>query len=139
MHRLDQMLEVTMGRRATTRTDGAHKAKYDDLANSHDPQSLPEVVRVLHLRNKAGQRDLSNEGISNVKEGVHSRHERSASQRDNINQGFTTWNELASVWIHVAWCCRITICAMLALHASKSCSQDDGNEGEESGKSGQLG
>jgi hypothetical protein len=50
---------------------GSNKAKNDYLGNSDHPKRFSEVIWILHLGNETGKGDLANEGIADVKEGIH--------------------------------------------------------------------
>ena len=51
--------------------DSAHNAEDNNLANCDSPKSLGEISRVLHLSNKTGKSDLTNEGVADVEESIH--------------------------------------------------------------------
>lgn len=117
-------------------TDTTDQTEHDDLADSDDPDGLSEVVGVLHLRDKARQGDLADEGVTDVQEGVHPRDESSAGERNGENQRLTT--NLLSACIDVVGVRVVAGSAMFALCASKGRGKNDTDEGEESRRSTEL-
>lgn len=123
--------------RSVRLTDTTDQAEQNDLANSNHPERLPEVIGVLHLSNKARERDLSDKGVANVQKGVHPRHESCPRGWNDQNQRLAadvqpSSGDVIGVWI-------ITSGTMLAFSAGKRSCEDHTDEGEQSGEGGQLG
>lgn len=63
--------------------DGAHNAEDNDLGDGHGGDGLPKVPWFLHLRDEAGQGDLSDERVTDIQERTHTLDERRSLGRDN--------------------------------------------------------
>lgn len=69
--------------------NGTNQAEDYDLCNGNGPQSLGEILGLLHLGNETGNGDLTNECIADVQESVHAADEGGTRGCHNKDLGFT--------------------------------------------------
>lgn len=107
--------------------DGSNQAEDDDFGNGDGPQSFGKVLGVLHLRDETGNRNLADESVADVEEGVHTRDKRGPSGGDNQDDGITT--ELhACRGVNVVWIRVVT--SGMGLNPSEDGRQQNRDEGE---------
>ena len=110
------------------------QAEDNDFRNCNRPKSFREVFGVLHLSDEAGKGDLANEGIANVQIGTHTTDKSGASARNHENNRFADHTQL---WTFCDPYASVVV-VRVVLNPCKYGCQQDGNEGEERGKSCQF-
>ena len=117
--------------------DATDQREDDDLGDGDNPESLAEVIWVLHLGDKRRERDLTNERVADVEEGVHACNECGSSSRDNIDQWLASYHGFASEGVYIILRC-VAIRPVLAFCSCESSRKNDTDKGEESRDSCEL-
>jgi hypothetical protein len=110
------------------------KTEDDDLSNRDQPKGFPEIIWVLHLGNKTGKCDLANEGIADIKEGIHARNEGCSRSRNEKHQWIAAHPHTLRVdvvWVGIE-------SGRMLLDAREHSRENDADEGKKGGQSGQL-
>ena len=106
--------------------DCANKTKDEDLGNGDDPQTFPELVRVLHFCDKAWECNLSNERVANVEEGVHPSDEGGPCYWHGKDRRRTTLFDTGLVDVVGV---RVVV-SRVCFDARKDCGEYNADEGE---------
>ena len=133
---MHQISRLGLVKKSQKLTDASDQAKKNNLGDGDDPQALAEIIRILHLSNEAGQGNLADEGIADVKEGRQAINEGCAGGRYHQNRWLAT-NFVTKVWT-VGGIQRVTRRAMFAFGSGKCRGKDDADECEEGRNSGEL-
>lgn len=127
---------VVLGSRISI-DDAADERKDEYLGNRDNPESLTEVVGVLHFSDEGWKRNLTYEGIADVEECVHACHKSRSCGWYDEDCWLAEWQFRA---------CRTEVFdrriirgAMLALSSGKSCGQNDTDECEKRRDCSQFG
>lgn len=93
--------------------DRSNETEDDDFGDRNGRDRFPEITRLFHLRNETGKRDLTNKGIADVQESVHS-----------SNKGRPFWRYSEDIGLALCW----GVSSWMVFNCGENCGQDDGDE-----------
>lgn len=100
--------------------DGATDGEDEDFADSDCPEGLWKVLWFLHLGNERGNGDLSDESVTDVKEGIHARNESRPCEWYGKNLGFNRTS--------------VRVASRVVFDSRKDCCKEHRNEGKDGGE-----
>lgn len=69
--------------------DSTDDAEHDDFADGHRSHGFPEVPGLLHFRDETGDRDLANEGVTDIQERIETQYKRRALHGNSSHYGLS--------------------------------------------------